>query len=84
LIYFGGETTVKEDANGCGALPFMSVEASGLSIPTRSIRFSMTSAMSRRAKMASRIFEETTNGDRVIECLAGLNDGAPRDRPGDR
>jgi hypothetical protein len=34
--------------------------------------------------MAFRIIEETIDTDRVIECLAGLNDGAPRDRPGDR
>jgi hypothetical protein len=44
----------------------------------------MISAMSRRDKMAFRIIEETMNAERVIECLAGLTDGAPRDRPGDR
>jgi len=44
----------------------------------------MLSAISRRAKTAFRIIEETISGDRVKACLAGLNDGAPRDCPGGR
>jgi hypothetical protein len=77
MIYFGGETVVKENANRVlGDAP--KGRRPVLAVPIRWVKFSMIPAISPRGAVTFRIADGSLNAERFIEYLAALMAGASR------